>query len=348
MKFNLSWPELLCWTDHAPCEGTPPEAITGIAALEDAAPGDLSFLSNPKYKPQVATCQASVILLPVDYEGSAPSPGQAYLRVEHPSRALGEICGRLQARLEPPPPPGIHPTATIADSATIAPTASIGPHCVISDDVSIAEGCILHAQAFVGPRCCLGQNCLLHPRVTLYADTELHERVIVHAGCVIGSDGFGYEQSGGVHVKIPQIGSVLIESDVEIGANTTIDRARFGLTRIGPGSKIDNLVQIAHNVHTGQGCILCAQAGISGSTTLGDYVIMAGQAGAAGHLKLASGTILGAQAGAAQNTAQGTYYRGTPALEAPVANKADVLRKRLPELFRRVSALEAKLPPETA
>lgn len=320
-------------------EGHAAQAICGIAGLSQAQPGDLSFLGNKKYTPEVPGCRATAILLPPDYQGS-PADGQAFIRVANPSFALASLCTEIECRMRPEPPAGVHPTAVVAESATIDPTATIGPHCVVGEGAEIGPETLLEAQVCVGREAKIGACCVLKPHVTVADHSVLGDRVTLHSGVVVGSDGFGYETINGVHEKVPQIGNVVVENDVEIGANTTIDRARFSSTRIGAGTKIDNLVQIAHNVEIGKGCILVAQAGIGGSTILEDYVVVAGQVGIAGHLRLAKGTVIAAKSGLHNNTRPGDVLRGIPAIEAKLAHKSDVLKKRLPELFKRVAKLE--------
>ncbi len=320
-------------------EGQAGQTVSSIASLSQAGPGDLSFLGNKKYTPEVAGCRASVVLLPPDYEGT-PTEGQAFVRVENPSLALAALCTEIERRLHPVPVAGIHPSAVVADTAEVDATATVGPQCVIEAGSKVGPGTVLAAQVYIGRDAVVGENCMLRPHATVGDRCVLGARVTLHAGVVVGSDGFGYETVNGVHQKVPQIGNVVIEDDVEIGANSTIDRARFSSTRIGQGTKIDNLVQIAHNVETGKGCIIVAQTGIGGSTTLEDYVILAGQTGIAGHLRLSQGTILAAQSGLHNNTKPGDRLFGTPAIEAKLAYKTDVLKKRLPELFKRVAKLE--------
>lgn len=316
--------------------------VHGIASLREAEPGDLSFLGNKKYTPEVKESRASIIIVPRDYNGD-PRPNQVYLKAPNPSLALARICAELESQLWPWPEPGIHPSAVVAEDAEIASDAHIGPNCVIESKARVGAGSWLQAMTYVGRGASIGERCWLRPRVTIYADCVLGDRVRVHSGAVIGSDGFGYESPGGIHEKVPQIGNVVIGNDVEIGANTTIDRARFSSTRIGEGAKIDNLVQIAHNVQIGAHCLIVAQAGVSGSTVLEDHVVLAGQAGVTGHLKLAAGTIVGAQGGVHFDTEAGKYYRGSPALEASLANRIHILSKRLPELFKRLEKLEETL-----
>lgn len=342
MQFAYPVSELQRLSGAEQVDGAYDGVVTGIAALRSAEPGDLSFLGNKKYTPEVKESRASVILAPLDYEGS-PKPGQCFLRVGNPSLALARICAQLETQLWPWPEPGVHPSAIIAEGAEIGSGAHIGPGCVIESGAKIGAGSWLQAQAFVGRDVVLGERCWLHPRVTIYTDCILGDRVRIHSGTVIGSDGFGYESPGGIHEKVPQIGNVVIGNDVEIGANTTIDRARFSSTRIGEGAKIDNLVQIAHNVQIGAHCLIVAQAGVSGSTVLEDHVVLAGQAGITGHLRLAAGTIVGAQGGVHFDTEPGKYYRGSPALEASLANRIHILSKRLPELFKRMEKIEENL-----
>lgn len=322
-------------------EGSTTDDITSIAALSQATAGDLAFLGNRKYTPEVKDCRASVILLFADYEGS-PAEGQAFIRLENPSLALARVCGAIQAMLWPKPAPGIHPSAVVDATATVDDSASVGPHCVVGAGAVIGAGVHLESLVHIGREARVGKDCWLSPRVSVGDYCVLGDRVRLHAGVVVGSDGFGFETQDGVHLKVPQIGNVVIEDDVEIGANSSIDRARFSSTRIGEGSKLDNLVHVAHNVIIGKGCMIVAQAGISGSTTLEDFVIVAGQAGITGHLKLGKGSVIGAQAGLHNDTKPGHYYRGSPAYEANLQNRIDVLCKRLPDLFKRVASLEEK------
>lgn len=329
------------------------QAIRGIAALAEAGPGDLSFLGNPRYKTEVATTRASVVLLPADHAGD-PAPDQLFLLVDNPSVALARICARLEQRLWPRPAAGIHPSAVVASTARVAPSATVGPLCVIEDGAVVGERAHLQAQVFVGHGASVGEGTWLMPGVVVTAECVVGRRVRLHAGVVVGSDGFGYEFVAGRHEKVPQIGVVEIGDDVEIGANTTLDRARFGRSSIGEGTKIDNLVQVAHNVRIGKHCILCAQVGISGSTTIGDYTVLGGQAGVAGHLSLGKGAKVGGGAAVTADVLPGAFVNGSPAIPYMLERRIAVLRERLPDLFRRVDALEAvigdlkKLSPEGA
>ncbi|MSU47457.1 MAG: UDP-3-O-(3-hydroxymyristoyl)glucosamine N-acyltransferase [Lacunisphaera sp.] len=315
--------------------------IRDIASLTAARAGDLSFLGNAKYKSQVPASGATVLLLPPDYSGE-PKPGQVFLYVENPSVALAKLCARIEQSLWPKPPAGIHPSAVVAPKAKIDATAHLGPLCVIEDGAHIGAGSVLQASVFVGRDARIGEDCWVMAGAVITSTCSLANRVRLQPGVVVGSDGFGYEFVRGRHEKIPQIGSVFIEDDVEIGANSTLDRARFSRTVVGEGTKIDNLAQIAHNVVIGKHCILCAQVGISGSTTIEDYVILGGQVGVGGHITLAKGSKAGGQAGITRDIPAGAYVNGTPAIPFMLERRLHLLQQRLPDLFKRVEALEKK------
>jgi UDP-3-O-[3-hydroxymyristoyl] glucosamine N-acyltransferase len=246
----------------------------------------------------------------------------------------------MEQALWPKPAAGVHPTAWVGDGAVVAATATVGPHCVVEPGAVVGEHAHLQAQVFVGRGAKVGEGCWLMPGVVVAAESVLGKRVRLQPGVVVGSDGFGYEFVDGRHEKLPQVGTVEIGDDVEIGANTTLDRARFSRTMIGEGTKIDNLVQIAHNVVVGRHCLICAQTGISGSTTLGDYVVLGGQAGLAGHITLGKGAKVGAQSGVGRDVAPGASVFGTPSLPLMLEQRIISLRSRIPELFKRVDAIE--------
>lgn len=342
MQVSFTAAEIAAIVQPKSIRGTTSAALTGLAGLLDAAPGDLSFLGNAKYKGDVAKTRASVVLLPSDYVGE-PAPGQQYLLVENPSVALARVCARIEQSLWPKPAPGSHRSATIEGGATVAASATVGPQCVVEAGASIGERVHLQGQVFVGRGVVIGDDSWLMPGVVVTAECVLGKRVRLQPGVVIGSDGFGYEFVNGRHEKVPQVGNVEIGDDVEIGANTTIDRARFSRTVIGEGTKIDNLVQIAHNVVIGRHCIICAQAGISGSATLRDFVVLGGQVGVAGHLTIAPGTKVGAQSGINGDTEPGAFLNGTPAIAYNLERRLVVLYRRLPELFKRVDELEREI-----
>ena len=323
-------------------DGTTAVTIRDIASLTAARAGDLSFLGNAKYKAQVTDCQATALLLPLDHAGQ-PKADQVFLYVENPSVALARLCARIEQMLWPKPAPGIHPSAVVAASAKIDPAAHVGPLCVVEDGVVLGAGSVLQASVFVGRDARIGEGCWVMPGCVIASTCTLANRVRLQPGVVIGSDGFGYEFVQGRHEKVPQIGAVALHDDVEIGANSTLDRARFSRTVVGEGTKIDNLVQIAHNVVIGRHCILCAQVGISGSTTIEDYVILGGQAGVGGHITLGKGSKIGGQTGVAYDAPPGSYLNGTPAIPYMLERRLQVLHQRLPDLFKRVEALEKKI-----
>ncbi len=324
-------------------EGHTDLEITGIASLEEAEAGDLSFLGNRKYKQQVPGSKASVLLLPRDYEGH-PSEGQVYVRTKDPSLILSKIALELEAKFWAKPTSEIHPTAVVDDSAVIAQTAYIGPGCVIGAEAIIGHRVYIQANSYIGRKVTIGEGSLLYANTVVQDYCELGKEVILQPGSVIGSDGYGYITQDGKHERIPQIGNVVLEDHVEVGANATIDRARFHETRIGQGTKIDNLVQIGHNVTVGSHSLIVAQAGIGGSTRIGKSVTIAGQAGLAGHLNIGDGAIIAGQAGLTRDMASGEKVRGTPALPFYEFQRIATLSKHLPEVFKRLKNLEEHLP----
>lgn len=356
MLLSLSVSEVLEICGPGRLEGSTSETIRGIAALPQAGPGDLTFLGSSRYRAAVATTRASCVLVPEEHAGS-PQPNQVFLRVPNPSHALSLFCRRMEARLWPRPPAGIHPSALVDASAEVAASACVGPFCVLEAGARVGERTWLEAGVFVGRGVSIGDDCRLHPGAKVLAECSLGHRVLLHAGVVIGCDGFGYETINGVHEKIPQVGTVIIHDDVEIGANSTIDRARFSATVVGRGTKIDNLVHVGHNVVIGRGCILCAQVGIAGTTTLEDFVVMGGQAGLGGHLTVGRGSMIAGQSGITSDLPPGSKVKGNPPLPLVAEQRINALRKRLPDLFQRVAALEHRLgrpppgpdaPPESA
>ncbi|MEO6875733.1 MAG: UDP-3-O-(3-hydroxymyristoyl)glucosamine N-acyltransferase [Opitutaceae bacterium] len=342
MQVSFTATELQAITQPKQVRGATAESVRGIAALGTAGPGELSFLGNSKYRSEVAITRASVVLLPADYVG-LPAANQLFLLVENPSVALARVCARIEQQLWPRPAAGVHPSAQVAPGAIVAATATVGPLCVIEAGAVIGERSHLQAQVFVGREARIGADCWLMPGVTLAADCVLHNRVRLQPGVIVGSDGFGYEFVGGRHTKVPQVGQVVIEDDVEIGANSTLDRARFSRTVVGEGTKIDNLVQVAHNVIIGKHVILCAQVGISGSTTIGDYAVLAGQSGIGGHVTIGTKAKVGGGAGVAHDVEPGGFVNGTPAIPYMLGQRLEVLYRKLPELFKRVDGLEKLL-----
>jgi UDP-3-O-[3-hydroxymyristoyl] glucosamine N-acyltransferase len=319
-------------------EGDPRVQISRVAGPERAGAQDLIYLDSPRHVDRAASSAAKCALA----KPGTRLAGKTILEVSDPKFAFAKAARWLQP--EPEAHPTIHPTTIIAPNAKIAPRVSIGPYVVIEDETEIGAGTSIQAFSFVGRGVRIGQNCKLHPRVTLYAGAHLGDRVEIHSGAVIGADGFGYVFGEGRQLKFPQIGTVEIGDDVEIGANATIDRGSLGATQIGDGVKIDNLVQVAHNVRVGQHSVLAAQTGVSGSSIIGTRVIVGGQVGIGDHCKLEDGAIIGAQAGipTGKTIHGGQTVWGTPARPLEKFKKQYAWFARLPELAERVRKLEER------
>jgi UDP-3-O-[3-hydroxymyristoyl] glucosamine N-acyltransferase len=345
MQVTFTLAEVTDVTRPSRTEGSTGETIRGIASLALAQKGDITFLGNMKYKTSVATTKASIVLVPPTFVGT-PGADQVLLFVDNPSVALARLCSRVEQALWPKPAPGIHPSAVVMAGAQVAASATIGPLCVIEADAAVGEGSHLQAGVFVGRATVIGSHCWLMPSSVVQAECTLGDRVRLHPGVVIGSDGFGYELVAGRHEKVPQVGNVVVGDDVEIGANSTVDRARFGTTSIGEGTKIDNQVQVGHNVVVGRHCLICAQVGIAGSVTIGDYVVAGGQVGIAGHITIGAGVMMAAKSGVKEDLAPKSTVWGSPCLPILLEQKIVILRSRLPDLFKRVDALERAAGPK--
>jgi len=310
--------------------------LNAFAPADRAQPGDLTFAENPEYLARAEQSAASAIIVDSDFTSK-----KILIRV--PNARIGFAKALALFFPEPVLPPGVHPTAIIAPSAQVDPTAHIGPYCIVQEKVRIGPRSMLQGGNHIGVGSQLGEDVNLFPNVTVYARSEIGNRVRIHAGTVVGSDGFGYVQDNGVHRKVPQIGNVIIRDDVEIGSNVSIDRGALGPTVIGKGTKIDNLVQIAHNVVIGDGCLVISQVGIAGSTKIGNYVILAGQVGLAGHLKIGNRVTVVAQAGVMNNIPDGEKWMGSPAQPDRQAKRQMIAMTHLPDLLKRVAELEKKL-----
>lgn len=321
-------------------EGDGSIEITGVAGLGEAGPTEISFLANPKYAAMVAETEAAAVIVPSGWDREVVC---ALVRTENSDQACAQAA-ELFYEVPPAPVPGVHPSAVVAESVKLGEGVSIGANCTIEEGVEIGAGTVISANCFIGFKTRIGSGCLIYPQVSTRELTEIGNRVIIHNGTVVGSDGFGYAvQDDGSRTKIPQIGRVVIEDDVEIGANVAIDRARFGKTRIGKGTKIDNLVQIAHNVVIGKHSVMCGQAGVSGSTTIGSRTIIAGQAGLAGHLNVGDQVIVGAQAGIMKDVSDHEFVIGTPAMPHVQFKKSVANTLLLPKLKERIKKLEDRL-----
>ncbi len=310
--------------------------VHGVSSIEEPIAGTLTFLADAKHANRVAGLDVAAILLPHD----GPAVALPAVRVTNPYLAFVELVEVFH----PPVPiePGIHPTAVIATTARLGANASIGPHAVVGDGVVVGADCVLHAGVVVYPRVTIGARFTAHARAVVREDVRIGDRVTLHAGVVIGSDGFGYLPDAAGIRKIPQVGTVVIEDDVEIGANTTIDRATFGDTIIRRGTKIDNLVIVAHGCRIGPHCLLAAQVGLAGGTTLGTGVMLGGQVGSAGHLTVGDGVKVAAQSGIHGDLDGGGTYGGYPAVEIRQWRRAMAALAKLPALLRRVRRLERR------
>ncbi|GAB1410818.1 UDP-3-O-(3-hydroxymyristoyl)glucosamine N-acyltransferase [Desulfovibrionales bacterium] len=311
--------------------------ITGANTLASATSSEISFLANPKYMDQVATTHAGAVLITekdAHLTSNALISAQPYVDfarcVQLFSTPQGSLTGQSHQVW-------IHPDASVHPDAVIYPFVTVERGATIGARTRIFSG------VYVGENCQIGEDCCIYPNCSLMAETKIGARVLLHPGVVLGSDGFGFALSASGIVKFPQIGHVVLEDDVEVGANTTIDRAALGQTVVGRGTKIDNLVQLGHNVQVGQNCMIVAQVGIAGSSVLGDQVILAGQAGIAGHLHLGDGCRIGAQAGVGQDVPAGKDYSGTPAMPHSTFLRTSMIMPKLPDLKRRLNRLEKEM-----
>ena len=311
--------------------------LTGFAPADRAQAGDLTFAENETYFARAEASAASAILVSDKFS----SQQKCIIRVKNARVAFAKVLPLFFP--EPVFAAGIHPTAVVATSAQVDPTAHIGPYCVVGEQGRIGARSVLQGANHIGENSQVGEDTNLFPNVTLYPRTQIGNRVRIHSGTVIGSDGFGYVVDEGAQRKVPQIGNVIIADDVEIGANVTVDRGALGPTLIGKGTKIDNLVQIAHNVTIGEHCLVVSQAGIAGSTKLGNFVILGGQVGLAGHLKIGNQVIVAAQAGVMHDIKDGEKWIGSPAVPDRKGKRQMVALQLLPDLIGRVRDLEEKL-----
>lgn len=318
--------------------GDDQQVLTGISSLAEAVPGDISFLANDKYAPYLADSKATAVLVAKQHD----TDNLIQIVVKDPDFAFAKVVEAFVPAVGQPAP-GIHPTAVIGDGVQFGDNVAVGPYSVIAANASIGDNSVIYPHVYVGNESCVGADCILFPHVTIREKSEIGNRVIIHSGAVVGSDGFGYASVEGVHNKIPQVGVVIIEDDVEIGANTTIDRARFGRTLIGQGTKIDNMVQVAHNAEIGAHCIVVAQSGVAGSTHIGHHTTIAGQAGISGHLRIGDRVVIAARSGVTKNIPSNTAVMGFPAQDLKSQKAKEVAMRRLPGTVATVRELEKKL-----
>src|SRR4029450_13034721 len=318
--------------------GDPKLKITGAASLAEASSGEISFFANRKYIGLLRKTRASAVFFPPDF---AEPLAAAQVPLSNPTKAFEQVV----LKFAPKPitfASGVHPSAIVGSGVRLGERVSIQPHAVLEDGSKIGDNTIIGAGSYIGDETTIGSDCLIYPLVTIRERSRIGSRVIIHSGAVIGADGFGFEMVDGRQQKIQQLGMVQIDDDVEIGANTTVDRARFGRTWIQQGVKIDNLVQIAHNVIIGKNSVIVAQTGISGSTRVGERVTMAGQVGIVGHIEIGDDTAIGAQSGISKNISGGAWW-ASPAVPLAEAKQQIAWTHRIGKLFARVKKIEKKL-----
>lgn len=316
--------------------------LTGVSGIREAVPGHVTFLSNPKYARYLGTTRASAVIVDGS-SGDLVAAGRPTLLVTDNAYAAFARVMDLFAEREGHRLSGVHPTAHVDPTAALGSGVGIGPHAVVLENAEVGDRTTIHAGAYVGARVRIGRDCIVYPNVVVKSPTVLGDRVIVHAGAVIGTDGFGFAREGDGQLKVPQLGNVVVEDDVEIGANACIARATVGTTRIGRGTKIDNLVQIAHNVVIGEDSTVVAQVGICGSAEIGRRVVIAGQAGIGGHLQIGDDAVVGAQAGVTKSVPPGEQVSGYPARKHALSKRLNACIQSLPALLARVRELEKRL-----
>lgn len=312
--------------------------IHGVAKIEEARRGELSFISNPKYAKFIDTTEASAVIVSKDF----PPTTKPVIRTQNPYFSFLKVLQVFHPPLETLPE-GIHPTAVIDATAKIGTNPRIGAYVVIGRNCQIGDHVRIHPGVIIGPETQIGHHTLIYSLVGIREQVRIGNRVIIHSGAVIGSDGFGFAREGQQYHKIPQVGTVVIEDDVEIGANCAIDRATLGQTIIRKGVKLDNLIQVAHNVEIGEHTVIAAQSGISGSTRLGSHVVVGGQVGFAGHIEVGNDTTIAAQSGVSKNLQSDAVYFGYPAKPMMQAKREEVALRRLPDLLKKIADLEARL-----
>jgi UDP-3-O-[3-hydroxymyristoyl] glucosamine N-acyltransferase len=312
--------------------------IHGVAGIREAGPGEITFVANPRYEEFLGSTRASAVIAAPSL--ATPKP---VLRIDNPYYAFLRVLNLFAVDAAVRYPRGVHPSAVVDPTASLGSNLSVGPFCQIGKNARVGDNTTLVGGVFVGEAVEIGSDCLIYPHVTIREGTVVGSRVILQPGVVLGADGFGYAKNGATHHKVPQIGRVVIEDDVEVGANSCVDRATTGETRVRRGSKIDNLVQVAHNVVVGEDCVIAAQVGVSGSTELGRNVVLGGQAGLAGHIVVGDRAVVGAQGGVTKSVPPNATVSGYPAREHAVAKRLWAHTALLPELFRRVKDIERRL-----
>lgn len=321
--------------------GNPQTAVQNFAKIEEGEPGCLSFLANPKYAHYLYETQSGIVLVNRDFEPEQPVSA-TLIKVDNAYEAVARLLTIYQQTVEKRT--GVHPTAVIAATAEVGPDCYVGPHAYIGENVKVGRGCQIYANVVIEERCEVGDDCLFYPGVSIYHDCKIGHRVTIHSGAVIGADGFGFAPAADHYEKIPQIGIVTIEDDVEIGANTCVDRSTMGSTYVRRGVKLDNMVQVAHNCEVGAHTVMSAQVGLAGSTKIGEWCMCGGQSGFAGHIKIGDRCGIGAQAGVISNLKDGTQVIGTPAMDPKGFFRSSAVFKRLPEMLKDLNEIKKTLP----
>lgn len=317
--------------------GNPQASVQNFAKIEEGEPGCLSFLANMKYAHYLYDTRSSIVLVNRDFEPERPVEC-TLIKVDNAYEAVAKLLQIYQQATQKRT--GIHPTAVIAETAEVGADCYIGPHAYIGEGVSVGSGCQIYANVVIEEGAQVGCDCLLYPGVSIYHGCQIGNRVTLHSGAVIGADGFGFAPTPEGYDKIPQIGIVIIEDDVEIGANTCVDRSTMGATVVHRGVKLDNMVQIAHNCEVGSHTVMSAQVGLAGSTKIGEWCMCGGQSGFAGHIKIGDHCGIGAQAGVISNLKDGTQVIGTPAIDPSQFFRSSAVFKRLPDMLRDINALK--------
>lgn len=321
-------------------EGDPEIKVSNFSKIEEGKPGTLTFLANPKYEHHIYHTEASIVLVNQDFTPTEPIH-TTLIRVENAYTALAQLLNMVeQAKSKKS---GVDSTAFIAPTASVGEDCYIGNMAYIGERVKLGNNCQVYPFAYIGDNVEIGDNTILYPHVTVYHDCRIGQHCILHAGSVIGADGFGFAPEGEQYKKIPQLGNVVIEDNVEIGANTTIDRAVMDSTIIRQGVKLDNLIQIAHNVEVGENTVMAAQVGIAGSVKVGKHCMFGGQVGLAGHIQIADDVTLGAQAGVISSVKEATTLLGAPAIQARNFMRSSAIFNRLPELYRTIGQLQREV-----
>lgn len=320
--------------------GNPDITVSNFSKIEEGKTGTISFLANPKYTPYIYTTKADIVLVNSDFVPEKPVKA-TLIKVPNAYAALASLLEMVNSAN--PRKTGHEEMSFISPAATLGEEVYVGAFAYISENVQVGDSSTIHPHVYIGENVKIGKNCILYPGAKIYRDCVIGDRCIIHAGAVIGADGFGYSKESESYHKIPQMGNVLIEEDVEIGANTTIDRAVMGSTIIRRGVKLDNLIQIAHNCEIGEHTAMAAQVGIAGSTKIGENCVFGGQVGIGGHITIGKDSQIGAQSGIISNTKEGSEVMGSPAMPVKTFFKSSIIVPKLPDMYKQLSALEKEI-----